>query len=233
MKKLSQEILTLKDIWYTLGINHINVVFVKKTFIRDTDLERHMITDTGKKIISMYFFWKQFHQKRWATRYIITHTGETSYQCNFCDNKFSRKDELTRHMITHTEQTSYQCTLCKNKFSRKYKLLKHITHTGDKPYQCSICDKVFVTSNELQIRMKIHYGQKKRNKRSVFTSATKKTLPNKGLKRGPLKQKKIDSKSSRKMWEIVGQLGAFAVTERWLLLPVNIIMVASKNIRQN
>ena len=43
-----------------------------------------------------------------------------------------------------------------------------IIHTGDKPYQCSICDKVFVTSNELQIHMKIHYGQKKRNRRSVY-----------------------------------------------------------------
>ena len=109
------------------------------------------------------------------------------------------KGELTIHMITHTGET-YQCSLCKNKFSRKDKLLKLMrTHTGDKPYQCSICDKVFVTSNELQIHMKIHYGQKKSNKRRVFTSASKKTLPNKGLKRGPLKQKKIDSKSSRKM----------------------------------
>ena len=163
---------------------------------------------------------------------MITHTWETSYQCNFCKKKFPRKDDLTRHMITHTGET-YQCFLCKNKFSRKDKLLKLMrTHTGTQNINEVFVTKILWHLMNFRYTWKYIMGRKKEQRRE-FTSSTKKTLPNKGLKRGPLKQKKIDSKSSRKMWEIVGWLGAFAVTERCLLLPVNIIMAASKNWRQS
>ena len=141
---------------HTLRRNHTSAAFVKKTFLRNSDLIRHAKTHTEKKSYQCNICEKTFLRNSNLIRHTKKHTGKKSYQCIICEKVFLHDFALKIHEKLHTEEKSYQCCSCNRVFSNGNNTLNQVlTYTGENPYQCSDCNKASSNNTDM-----IHIGER-------------------------------------------------------------------------
>ncbi len=124
----------------TLERNCMNVINVEKTFLRASNLNRHL----------------------------KVHSKEKPHSCPFCGKTFLHLHNLKVHQKTHTGVRDHMCFECEKTFITSQHLKRHQRiHTGEKPYKCSHCDKRFSQSGDLKAHERIHTGE---NLTSVHTA---------------------------------------------------------------
>lgn len=93
-------------------------------------------------------------------KHLRGHRGEKPFICPDCDKAFARKSHLTSHYETQHKnvKSSHKCSLCDKSFHRSQQLEVHMrSHSGEKPFICSVCDKGFTRNSTLKVRSVYEY----------------------------------------------------------------------------
>lgn len=101
-------------------------------------------------------------------RHSITHSESKPYVCRECGKAFKRSSHLQRHKHIHTGERPFSCPVCHKGFRESGELLRHQrVHTGEKPYQCQICRLRFTERNTLRRHAKRKHARETYYQRSV------------------------------------------------------------------
>ncbi|XP_013909423.1 PREDICTED: zinc finger protein 524-like [Thamnophis sirtalis] len=101
-------------------------------------------------------------------RHSITHSESKPYVCRECGKAFKRSSHLQRHKHIHTGERPFSCLICRKGFRESGELLRHQrVHTGEKPYQCQICRLRFTERNTLRRHAKRKHARETYYQRSV------------------------------------------------------------------
>nr|XP_020654578.1 zinc finger and SCAN domain-containing protein 5B-like isoform X1 [Pogona vitticeps] len=101
-------------------------------------------------------------------RHSITHSESKPYVCRECGKAFKRSSHLQRHKHIHTGERPFNCPVCRKGFRESGELLRHQrVHTGEKPYQCQICRLRFTERNTLRRHAKRKHARETYYQRSV------------------------------------------------------------------
>ncbi|KAL8176674.1 UNVERIFIED_CONTAM: hypothetical protein K2H54_037441 [Gekko kuhli] len=101
-------------------------------------------------------------------RHSITHSESKPYVCRECGKAFKRSSHLQRHKHIHTGERPFSCPVCRKGFRESGELLRHQrVHTGEKPYQCQICRLRFTERNTLRRHAKRKHARETYYQRSV------------------------------------------------------------------
>ena len=93
---------------------------------------------------------KEFRCKSDLDRHILTHSGRKEHICKQCGNSFKQKSDVKRHIRTaHSKDVQMvNCEKCSFPFSTKTSLKRHMTRMHEAKY-CGICRRVF--SSEISL----------------------------------------------------------------------------------
>ncbi|XP_061446847.1 zinc finger protein 524-like [Rhineura floridana] len=101
-------------------------------------------------------------------RHSITHSESKPYVCRECGKAFKRSSHLQRHKHIHTGERPFSCPVCRKGFRESGELLRHQrVHTGEKPYQCQICRLRFTERNTLRRHAKRKHARETYYQRPV------------------------------------------------------------------
>lgn len=113
---------TSTDIAQELGCEHNNIcIFCYKSFLKPSDLERH----------------------------IRTHTNERNFKCHNCSKSFKLKNTLERHLKTHVKRT-FTCSICSSNYKSEKVLLNHMkSHSRRQTFQVLLSPQLSHSRNVL------------------------------------------------------------------------------------
>jgi Zinc finger, C2H2 type len=107
-------------------------VVCQKTFLRRSDLRKH----------------------------VFVHAGIRLFTCNICTKSFTRKTNLAKHKKSHDEvQKNFKCSLCPKAYASNAELSRHMAiHMNLNTLNCKFCNQVFdyTQRQELEIHQKSH-----------------------------------------------------------------------------
>ncbi|XP_029457786.1 zinc finger protein 420-like [Rhinatrema bivittatum] len=90
-------------------------------------------------------------------KHMSAHTGDRSNICKVCGKGFRRHTSLIIHERIHTGERPYQCATCGKNFIQRQHLTTHVkTHTGERPFLCIECGKGFRWRSELVKHQRVH-----------------------------------------------------------------------------
>ncbi|XP_030055716.1 zinc finger protein 585A isoform X1 [Microcaecilia unicolor] len=90
-------------------------------------------------------------------KHMSTHRGDRSNICRACGKGFRRHTSLIIHERIHTGERPYQCATCGKNFIQRQHLTTHVkTHTGERPFLCVECGKGFRWRSELIKHQRVH-----------------------------------------------------------------------------
>ncbi|XP_041664328.1 zinc finger protein 3-like [Cheilinus undulatus] len=90
----------------------------EKSFIKKSDMVKHMIVHTGEKLFSCLVCGKSFTQRGHYKRHSVVHTGEKPFSCSTCGKRFSLVENLKKHSNIHTGVRPFSCSVCGKRFSQ-------------------------------------------------------------------------------------------------------------------
>lgn len=79
-------------------------------------------------------------------------------ECEICHKKFKGPGMLKMHMKTH-EKRLLHCELCLKNFQNEYHLNLHMekhNSVDSNSFKCEPCNRVFISANDLRVRLKGH-----------------------------------------------------------------------------
>ncbi|XP_074543325.1 uncharacterized protein LOC141803261 [Halichoeres trimaculatus] len=133
----------------------------KKTFPRQSALDRHISFHTGERPFKCPICSAGFTAVSHLNVHLRIHTGEKPFTCTVCNTGFNRRYNLDIHMRGHTGEKPFTCTVCKIGFNRRYYLDIHMrSHTGEKLFTCLVCGRKFVLQRILNAHLAVHTGKK-------------------------------------------------------------------------
>ncbi|XP_031134024.1 zinc finger and SCAN domain-containing protein 2-like [Sander lucioperca] len=132
-----------------------------KVFAKKEHLKAHCVTHTNKKKQLCGVCGKSLSDYRSLSRHKLTHSGERPHSCRVCGSRFKLPGTLRQHEKIHTDrERSYLCDVCCKMFMTSKQLQIHMRmHTNEKPYHCGECGRGFSTKGPLTVHMRIHTGE--------------------------------------------------------------------------
>ncbi|XP_034721554.1 zinc finger protein 34-like [Etheostoma cragini] len=138
----------------------------REVFPSGSSLEKHRkLHDSGapayKKKQICGVCGKTLSDYRSLSRHRLTHSGERPHGCRVCGSRFKLPGTLRQHEKIHTHrERSYLCDVCCKMFMTSKQLQIHMRmHTNEKPYHCGECGRGFSTRAPLRAHMRIHTGE--------------------------------------------------------------------------
>lgn len=132
-----------------------------KAFDTASNLRRHMLVHTGKRLHTCQVCAKQFSGSSNLKAHMVVHTGERRFRCPECGKAFATSSNLKTHSVVHTGRRPFQCELCLREFSVSSNLKSHMfVHTGERRHECQVCGKQFTSSSHVKVHMLTHSGEK-------------------------------------------------------------------------
>lgn len=101
---------------------------------------------------------KTFIRRSDLRKHVFVHAGIRLFNCNLCTKSFTRSTNLTKHKRSHeTVSKSYCCMLCPKAFHSNDLLSRHMEiHMNRNSFNCKFCNLVFTQRNELEIHQRNH-----------------------------------------------------------------------------
>nr|XP_033805140.1 zinc finger protein 420-like isoform X4 [Geotrypetes seraphini] len=112
---------------------------------------------TGERAFPCSECGKSFLRGSDLMKHMSTHKGDRSNICRVCGKGFRRHTSLIIHERIHTGERPYQCATCGKNFIQRQHLTTHVkTHTGERPFLCIECGKGFRWRSELIKHQRVH-----------------------------------------------------------------------------
>ena len=146
--------------------------FCKKSFVRKTNLDAHLILNIMKDKNNPYKARRHLQnsanlcpieppEKRINTS-LKPPVSDTSLNCNTCGKTFSKKENLSMHIsAAHGRNKPHKCYVCGIRYSLKDTLLTHFKNTlhDKRSINCKYCSRNF-TQKEMEIHIaNVHEGK--------------------------------------------------------------------------
>lgn len=109
---------------------------------------------------------KSFIRRSDLRKHIFVHAGIRLFSCNLCQKSFTRSTNLAKHKRTHLEnqqkKNNFKCRLCPQAFATNAELSTHMEmHMTRNTFNCKFCNQVFTQRDELEYHQQSHIAQMK------------------------------------------------------------------------
>ena len=136
-------------------ISVIKCKFCESTFIRTSDLKRHVLKRAeyscnlcqskfcSSKMLSAH---KKGHEETEEdSENVVIDLGKAVkiFGCEVCGKSFGKEATLLQHKSTHTDEKNFACEHCGSKFSMRKNLNRHLKEAASSVIACDFCEEVF------------------------------------------------------------------------------------------